>query len=192
MFTAVPTNDLAKPTSTLNPIFKTTCTVIGIVAIMTANATVVEPLRGFDTEMSLCISTPYLPSSSYNRNINFNWDGISFMTAKIADSIKRLDEIAALRANWNGNGASAFSNAIINAAQKFVSGLSIQPVILPTGRDSIQMEYEKENGDYLEFELFEDGRIKMFTYAHTGESKTKDILPSMANEVVCDFYERYI
>ena len=192
MFTVVPTNDLAKSTSMINPVFRSTCTVIGIVAIMTANAAVVEPLRGFEANVSSCISTPYIPASDYNGNINLNWDGISFMTAKIADSIKRLDEIAALQANWNGNGASAFSKAIIDMAQELVSSLSVQPIILPTGQESIQMEYEKENGDYLEFELFESGRLKVFTYTHVGKAETKDILLSMANEVVCNFYERYI
>jgi len=35
-------------------------------------------------------------------------------------------------------------------------------MIFPTARGSIQMEYETERGDYLELELFEDGRLKAF------------------------------
>ncbi|KJE25644.1 hypothetical protein LG52_3208 [Geobacillus kaustophilus] len=36
-----------------------------------------------------------------------------------------------------------------------------QPKLFPTARDSIQLEFEKENGDYLEFELFEN-KIDVF------------------------------
>lgn len=191
MFTAVATSNSKKSAATINPILKSTYMTISIVAIITANSTVESPKR-FEIKNPSCISTTYVSASAYNRNIILSQDGISFMASKIAESMERLDEIAALQYNWNGTGASAFSSAIIEKAKKLISDLSVQPNILPTGRDSIQMEYEKENGDYLEFELFEDGHLKLFTYTHGGEAQTKDILPSAANKVVCDFYGRYI
>lgn len=192
MYAVASTNDFARSSATISPILKGTCTLMSIVAIMSANSTPVEPLRNFGIETSQFISTPYVPTAGYNGNISMRWDGISFMSAKIADSLQRLIEIAALQDNWNGNGASAFSQAIIDKAKSLVLSLSMQPVILPTGRDSIQMEYENKNGDYLEFELFENGRLKLFSYTHEGVAETKDISLDLANEVVCDFYERNI
>lgn len=36
-----------------------------------------------------------------------------------------------------------------------------EPFVCPTACGSIQFEYEKDNGDYLEFEIYED-RIEVY------------------------------
>lgn len=77
-------------------------------------------------------------------------------------NLYKINEIASLNDDWNGYGASAFSDAIIRSMKDIVLSLTHQPSIFPTARKSIQFEYKKPNGDYLEFELFEDGRIKKF------------------------------
>lgn len=48
--------------------------------------------------------------------------------------------------------------------------LSVLPDIFPTFRDSIQFEHEKQNGEYLEFEIFED-KIGIFCIAADGKEK---------------------
>lgn len=72
-----------------------------------------------------------------------------------------LDEIAKLDDNWNNNGASSFSAKLIEKCRGIVTQLVAEPFICPTACGSIQFEYEKENGEYLEFEIYED-RIEVF------------------------------
>lgn len=93
--------------------------------------------------------------------------GISSQKEELKRSYIRLREIGELKNNWNGNGASAFSKDFLEKIKKIVSKLCIQPEIFPTAVPSIQLEFEKkcpvsELRTYLEFEIMEDGRIKMF------------------------------
>lgn len=186
------TCDYPKTISTTHPIVKNTCVVVGIVALMTGNATLAEPVRRLKIENHECVSTSFELEPLYNGSITLSWDGISVMKTKLEQNIVRISEIEALEDNWNGNGATAFTPTIIQRVRKLVSDLAVQPTILPTGRASIQLEYENESEDYLEFELFENGRLKMFSYTKDGKSETKDIPESFVNEVVCKFYGRII
>lgn len=61
-----------------------------------------------------------------------------------------LNEIAKLKDNWNNNGANSFSAKLIEKCRGIVMQLAAEPFICPTACGSIQFEYEKENGDYLE------------------------------------------
>lgn len=73
----------------------------------------------------------------------------------------RLKKISELENNWNNNGAKPFSKQLINTCKEIVDALPESPFIAPTAADSIQMEYEKENGDYLELNVFEN-KIETF------------------------------
>ena len=188
MITAISTHENTPPFARVVPALKTACTIVGIASIVSANAPMVEIPRSISADIPAIISTPSGLDSRYNGNIILTWEGISIMTSKMEESLLRINQIEALENNWNGNGAAAFSKEILAKARELVALLSEQPTILPTGRDSIQLEYEKENGDYLEFELFEGGRLKMFSYTHDGIAETKDILFDSANEAVCIFY----
>ncbi|RRK34966.1 hypothetical protein EBB54_29240 [Schaedlerella arabinosiphila] len=81
-----------------------------------------------------------------------------------------LSEIEKLKDNWNDNGASAFSSKLIEKCRGIVMQLASEPFICPTACGSIQFEYEKENGDYLEFEIYED-RIECFLDTSGGEQE---------------------
>ena len=48
--------------------------------------------------------------------------------------------------------------------------LKDQPFIAPTARDSIQMEFEKENGDYFEIEIFAN-RISVYSVIDEEETQ---------------------
>lgn len=76
----------------------------------------------------------------------------------------QLNAIAKLEDNWNNNGAKPFSTKLINKCRKILMQLVREPFISPTTCGSIQFEYEKENGNYLEFEIYED-RIEAFIYS---------------------------
>ncbi len=53
--------------------------------------------------------------------------------------------------------------------------LPILPNIFLTFRDSVQFEYEKSNGAYLEFEVFED-KIGVFGLSSDGREKEFQIM----------------
>lgn len=123
-----------------------------------------------------------------NGNITFCLDGGAVMNTALQESYNRISEIRDLPDNWNENGASKFSNEILDTLKQIVESLKMQPEIFPTARDSIQLEYENENGDYLEFELFEGGRLKKFFCSHDDKTETKDIPIGLMNEEVDKFY----
>ncbi len=65
---------------------------------------------------------------------------------------------------WNGEGTEGISEKLTNIALDFINLpiLKYQPSVFPTGRASIQFEYQKSSGDYLEIEIFED-HITLFS-----------------------------
>lgn len=101
----------------------------------------------------------------------------------------QLNKITALTDNWNGNGAPAFSAKHIEMVRELLQNLQYQPYIFPTACQSIQMEYETTEGDYLEFELFENGKVKQFICLKDGKEQTNYITISEINQEVCKFYE---
>lgn len=132
-------------------------------------------------------SIPYV-ETEYNSYVYSTEEGITLSVRSKADNYRTIEEIRGLAENWNDNGAVAFSDAIICKAKEIVDSLDIQPEIFPTANDSIQFEFENANDDYLEFELFEDGKLKMFYYGADGVSKTEYIDMESLNEVVIAFY----
>lgn len=90
-----------------------------------------------------------------------------------------LNDIAHLKSNWNGNNANPFPASLIEKCTTLISQLEVQPFISPTAYGAIQMEYEKENGDYLEFEIYPE-RIEVYQIINNIEYE--EILTSL-NEV---------
>ena len=72
------------------------------------------------------------------------------------ENLFRLDQIAKLEENWNGYGARPFSQDLVDKCKDIISELELQPKIFPTGRQSIQFQYELEDRSYLEFEIFRE------------------------------------
>ena len=72
-----------------------------------------------------------------------------------------FDVIRDLGSNWNGFGAAPFNDAFVDSCERIAKCLSIKPFVAPTARNSIQFEYDND-GDYLEFELFEDFKCSVF------------------------------
>lgn len=83
------------------------------------------------------------------------------MTKGLSDSTQRLEQIQALGANWNGYGVEPIPASVISTAREVVPALQYQPLICPTARGSVQLEYEQAS-DYLEIELFADGTMGVF------------------------------
>ena len=97
--------------------------------------------------------------------------------------------LAKLPDNWNGNGAESIPLSLISKMRGLVLTLSHQPDIFPTACNSIQFEYEKEDGSYLEFELFEE-QLKLFAIDRVGAESTRLLTfdAQEINKVVDNFY----
>lgn len=117
---------------------------------------------------------------------NINSLAKSYMTANTA-----LDDIQRLKYNWNDNGAQAFSFRLVEKCRQILNQLVAEPFICPTACGSIQFEYEKEDGDYLEFEIYED-RIEVYKETLAEGEKEYTLLGITANDkmkqMVVDFY----
>lgn len=100
----------------------------------------------------------------------------------------RLDELAAYKANWNGNNAAPFSPELIDKCKKVINELRYQPEIYPTAIDAIQFEYRKKDGSYLEFEIYLD-KAKVFCINSEKKHITKIIPLDYVKKEVDAFYE---
>lgn len=104
----------------------------------------------------------------------------------------QLNDISKLDKNWNDNNAEPFSVDLINKCKTILYKLSHEPCVFPTACNSIQFEYEKETGEYLEFEIY-DRSIKFFKIdsdkkEETGLFLTNNQIQEMINLVEL-FYE---
>lgn len=99
----------------------------------------------------------------------------------------RLEEISHLPDNWNGRGADKVSAEFLDYVEGILTGLDVEPDVFPTARDSIQLEYENPTGDYLEFEIFPDKRIKKFYCGNDGKTTTDFVSASQLNGMVNQF-----
>lgn len=193
MLTAISTNTPIYTRAPAQTVIKSVCSCAVILSCLTPTFTDAVPLQQINVESATLVSTELTNQSAYyNGNTYFSWDGISVMSVDRAKSLLRIIEIEKLQDNWNGNGAESFSKNILATAKAIVFQLSVQPSIFPTARDSIQFEYENALGDYLEFELFDNGQLKMFSFSHLGNAETTYIAVSEMNEVVNRFYGRNI
>lgn len=89
-------------------------------------------------------------------------------------NISKLDAFCDLKENWDSEGGLPFSKSLINKVRTTIYNLGEQPKVFPTGRGSIQLEYRKPNGRYLEFEIFDD-RIIMLKVENRENIIEKDI-----------------
>lgn len=105
-------------------------------------------------------------------------------------NLRKIEQIATLEDGWNGNKAKAFKSQLIEVVRSVITALEIQPEVFPTACDSIQLEYEKEDGSYLEIELNLDNTWEVFEVNSNGEEIYTSISAEVekVNEVVNRFY----
>lgn len=189
MLSITTTSENAKKTASITPIITGACTVAFCIAFFSAtNGIQIEFPQQSISDMHT-VSTDTAKWKMYNsRNINLYLDGVSAMDVNLLYSYQKISEIRCLEDNWNGNGAPKFSSQLLDSVLSIVEKLTRQPSIFPTARESIQLEYENDVGDYLEFEVFEGGRLKKFFYGHDGKMITEDIPIETIYEVVNNFY----
>ena len=110
-----------------------------------------------------------------------------------SEAKKRLAEIAKLSTNWNEHGAEGFSAAQIERVSRMIDSLPVVPEIYPTAIGAIQIEYQKKDGSYLEFEIYENS-VNQYMIDKNGNEYEQTItdLSRIYRDVVqavVDFYE---
>lgn len=107
----------------------------------------------------------------------------------LENCLKTLRNIENLKDNWNQHQANAFSSELIKKCQLFLKELTVSPFIAPTACNSIQFEWEKENGDYFEFQIFED-KIEVFMLTRNdGEKEFLLEKKQNPNQLLKEFFE---
>ena len=105
------------------------------------------------------------------------------------NTLMKLAQMAAFKDNWNGYGAQPLPHDTLYKAQHLIPALHVQPEIFPTADGSIQFEYEKDNGDYLEFQFTGKGTCEVFKIIGDNEEYfTSQDNASAVNAIVNAFY----
>lgn len=110
---------------------------------------------------------------------------------KLTRNLYKLDRISQLQFNWDCYEANPLPLELVQAAKSLIQKLYIQPQIFPTAAGSIQIEYEKDNGDYLEIQFTGIGFCEVFRYIEDNEEYFS--LPDNSNSInvlVDNFYGR--
>ena len=77
-------------------------------------------------------------------------------------NLNKINKMAGFEENWNGNGAKVFSPEAIALFEEIIMNLDQQPEIAPTGRNSLYLQYDANDGSLLAFEVFEKKIEKVF------------------------------
>lgn len=106
------------------------------------------------------------------------------------ENLRTLLQIRNLEENWNEYGAGPFSSELIDKVENILLYLKKQPEVFPTAMGSIQLEYDGDNGSYLEFQIYDNKPSEVFRINRNGEKHiwTMDPTAGMINEVVRRFY----
>lgn len=115
------------------------------------------------------------------------------MLSRPEDMLKafgKLRNILKYGENWDGDGGKPFDTKLIEATKNILLGISVQPEIFPTGRGSIQMEYEGTNESYLEIEIKSQDKATVYMVRKDGTETEKDIAPDVTciNRFIEEFY----
>lgn len=135
------------------------------------------------------ISISYeLPGYTFNNMMPYV-ERISMDNEKVSN-LEKLEQIAKLEDGWDGDNAKAFNDTLITNVRSILMGLRIQPELFPTACDTIQIEYEREDGAYLEIEIAEDRNAKVFAIDSKGSESSSVINASVQEigKVVDSFY----
>lgn len=143
-----------------------------------------------DISNDLCIENDintYTNSKGHDEDVmimNININSI------VRANLDKLQLISELKYNWNLYGAKPISKELVDIMRSLIYKLEYQPEIFPTACESIQFEYEKDNGDYVEFELVDNDTIEIFRMYSNGSEKYDSCKPNAdtINKILREFY----
>ena len=107
-----------------------------------------------------------------------------FSLTRLLDNKRKLINISRLNDNWNGYGSPSINQSIITLVMNLIDDLEIQPSIFPTGRGTLQLEFNGLNDSYLEFE-FGEQEISFFSSKDEEENEgsiSEDQISSLIHE----------
>ena len=94
------------------------------------------------------------------------------------NNIDKLRSFLKLKDNWNDYGAKPFNKELIDKCINLINSLNLssQPDVFPTGMSTIQFEYEKSDGNYLEIEINTDriGFLRVDSFGNEYESENAE------------------
>ena len=130
-----------------------------------------------------------LPGYTVGENV-YSDAGNIVMDKEKMYNLKKLDQILRLEDGWNGNKAKAFKPQLVTRVRRIVTALKFQPELFPTACDSLQLEYEKEDGSYLEIEATLADTWEVFEIDNNGKEKYFSIPAEIETiiKVVSSFY----
>lgn len=96
---------------------------------------------------------------------------------------EKMIAISELQDNWNDNGAKKFGDKLIVKCYSILFGLPVLPEIFPVADGSIQFEYERADGSYLEFDIFENEVSEFIAYPDGKEIERTIESDKIAEEV---------
>lgn len=107
-------------------------------------------------------------------------------------NMDRLFYIEQLPDNWNGYGGRRIDPQVIEKCREIIKGICIQPVVFPTGRRTIQLQYELKDKSYLEFEIYTDKivcmQVPQRVYTNAVFETFTEININKINQIVKEFY----
>lgn len=116
----------------------------------------------------------------------------NYQLKKRIRNINSLLSFKKFSSNWNDDNAEPFSENIIQRSFEIINfpTLKFQPDVFPTGRKSIQLEYEKSNGNYLEIEIFEE-KYSAYSEINKEQTEYESITIDDIFRLIDDFHSRF-
>lgn len=120
-----------------------------------------------------------------NTSDSSNPDAISRYSLKKSELQNKILSFRHLNENWNGYNALPISDDTINEATYLLHQLSGLPSVFPTGRDSIQFEYENfETENYLEIEVFANKHTESYAILGDEEIEASNLAINELNKII--------
>lgn len=95
-------------------------------------------------------------STSERPSVNSKYTPILEAKNSMHSNLEKILSFRELQDNWNLYKAPAFSPTLIEKAICTIKSLPQQPKVFPTGRSTVQFEYDYNPDYYLEIEVFDD------------------------------------
>lgn len=130
-----------------------------------------------------------LPGYNMYKTAEYSVENVVMNEEKIYN-LRKLEQIAQLEDGWNGSTAKAFEPQLISKIRRMITVLEFQPELFPTACDSVQFEYEKEDGSYLEIEINSEDTWEVFEIDSDGKETYFSVIADIEAiiKVVNSFY----
>lgn len=125
------------------------------------------------------------------RHMKCFWGKVYHFIQRIAlrDIYWEIGQMAKLEENWDGYGAPKIDLGCLVHADKIVSAMHHKMFICPTHRGTVQIEWEDEQGNYIEIEIMSSGKCKAF-YMSGDEIRNMLLqkpISTKAERIIADF-----